>query len=383
MIRCSIVALLAAHVYAGGAVYDRCDSLGPEDKANGKSSGWAHNDGSFCRGAQQSPIDLCGATTIDAGNEDSQVKLSLTNMAIKSTMQLSTDGQVYISPPTTTTYTADTPGAYDTDATGATLAGATWRDGIGVKVGRQAAGTIETTWKLAQAHFHWGRDGHQDEGSEHYIEGVQHPLEVHFVHVNTKYADITAALRSGNEDALLVVGQFFKVSDAAPMSATLTEINSKLAGVGALAAGTVQLSIAPYGLIDQSDGFYTYAGSLTTPTCNEAVTWVVMNKVSTITSAALDRFHDKSMDTHGHKAAYGNYRPLQALGDRTVYFVAPRDNVGNPITSTYKGMGCHKHVREPHFKCAPLTTPEHVIKMQDMQISLQQAMTCCAGNTVA
>jgi len=39
--------------------------------------------------------------------------------------------------------------------------------------------------------------------------------------------------------------------------------------------------------------FLKYAGSLTTPTCNEAVTWVVMNKVATITTAALDRFHDK------------------------------------------------------------------------------------------
>ena len=175
---------------------------------------------------------------------------------------LSTDGEVYISPQTTTTYTAETPGARPVDTTGdGKIDDADdWYDGIGVKVGRQAAGTIETTWKLAQAHFHWGRDGHQDEGSEHYIEGVQHPLEVHFVHVNSKYTDITAALASGNEDALLVVGQFFKVSDAEPMSATLTEINSKLAGVGAMAAGTIDLSIAPYGLVDQSDGFYTYAG---------------------------------------------------------------------------------------------------------------------------
>jgi len=176
-------------------------------------------------------------------------------------------------PQTTTTYTAETPGARPVDTTGGGKIDDAddWYDGIGVKVGRQAAGTIETTWKLAQAHFHWGRDGHQDEGSEHYIEGVQHPLEVHFVHVNEKYADITAALASGNEDALLVVGQFFKVSDAEPMSATLTEINSKLAGVGAMAAGTIDLSIAPYGLVDQSDGFYTYAGPFLSFLCASTI----------------------------------------------------------------------------------------------------------------
>jgi len=113
------------------------------------------------------------------------------------------------------------------------------------------------------------------------------------VHVNSKYTDITAALASGNEDALLVVGQFFKVSDAVPMSATLMAVSSKLAGVESMPASIVDLNIAPFGLIDKSDGFYTYAGSLTTHRCNDAVIWVVMKKVSTITSAALERFHDK------------------------------------------------------------------------------------------
>jgi carbonic anhydrase len=45
------------------------------------------------------------------------------------------------------------------------------------------------------------------------VEGRQYPLEIHFVHVNSKYADITAALESGNSDALLVVGQMFKVGE--------------------------------------------------------------------------------------------------------------------------------------------------------------------------
>ena len=175
---------------------------------------------------------------------------------------LSTDGQVYISPATTTIYTADSHGArlIDTNGDGKITTADKWFDGIGVKVGRQAAGTTETIWNFVQAHFHWGRDGYQDEGSEHYIHGVQHPLEVHFVHVNAKYADVTTALASGNEDALLVVGQFFKVSDAVPMSATLTAVSSKLADVESMPASIVDLNIAPYGLIDKSDGFYTYAG---------------------------------------------------------------------------------------------------------------------------
>eukprot|EP00961_Rhodomonas_salina_P185001 2498028-Rhodomonas_salina.1 len=53
-------------------------------------------------------------------------------------------------------------------------------------VGRQPESeTDDITWKFAQAHFHWGRLDHDGEGSEHYIEGVQHPLEIHFVHFNS------------------------------------------------------------------------------------------------------------------------------------------------------------------------------------------------------
>mmetsp|Transcript_54138 Transcript_54138/g.87631 ORF Transcript_54138/g.87631 Transcript_54138/m.87631 type:complete len:138 (-) Transcript_54138:931-1344(-) len=70
-----------------------CDSLGPENKAHGKASGWANNIYCFCGGAQQSPIDLCSATTITAGNKDSQVKLSLTNVTTISAMKLKCGAQ--------------------------------------------------------------------------------------------------------------------------------------------------------------------------------------------------------------------------------------------------------------------------------------------------
>ena len=39
--------------------------------------------------------------------------------------------------------------------------------------------------------------------------------------------------------------------------------------------------------LDQSKGFYSYKGSLTTPTCNPVVTWVVLNSVKTISGACL------------------------------------------------------------------------------------------------
>jgi hypothetical protein len=46
------------------------------------------------------------------------------------------------------------------------------------------------------------------------------------VHVNNNYADITKALESGKADALLVVGQMFKVGDTE--SSAMTAIGAKL-----------------------------------------------------------------------------------------------------------------------------------------------------------
>ena len=31
----------------------------------------------------------------------------------------------------------------------------------------------DSKWKFAEANFHWGRNGRKNEGSEHYLEGVQ------------------------------------------------------------------------------------------------------------------------------------------------------------------------------------------------------------------
>lgn len=142
--------------------------------------------------------------------------------------------------------------------------------GLGIKVGRQAAGTVETDWTFAQAHFHWGRDGHQDEGSEHYIEGVQHPLEVHYVHFNAKYTGLGDALAKGGEDALLVVGQFFKIDDSstATMSDAMKALRTALAvktDAQRLAETTTSVTVKPYELIDQSAGFYFYDGLFPSP----------------------------------------------------------------------------------------------------------------------
>jgi carbonic anhydrase len=103
------------------------------------------------------------------------------------------------------------------------------------------------------------------------------------VHVNMEYnnGDINAALASGNRDALLVVGQMFKVG--ASQSSSMDAIAAGIAG-GDVAKAR---SIVATDLMDTSDGYYTYRGSLTTPTCNPVVTWVVLASAIEVTEVCL------------------------------------------------------------------------------------------------
>jgi len=156
------------------------------------------------------------------------------------------------------------------------------RDGLRVvdapPTPRDGAGTDASPGTTASCR---GRSNH--EGSEHYLEGEQYPLELHFVHVNTKYnnGDINAALASGSPDALLVVGQMFKVG--ASQSSSMDEI------AAGIASGDVAVarSIVASDLMDTGDGYYTYPGSLTTPTCNPVVTWVVLASAIDVTEVCL------------------------------------------------------------------------------------------------
>ena len=69
------------------------------------------------------------------------------------------------------------------------------------------------TFSLLQWHFHWGYNNYQ--GSEHLIDNLKYPLELHLVH---KAADNTLA----------VVGFMFQVTDSnnSMLTSMLTSISS-------------------------------------------------------------------------------------------------------------------------------------------------------------
>mmetsp|Transcript_39575 Transcript_39575/g.95031 ORF Transcript_39575/g.95031 Transcript_39575/m.95031 type:complete len:1438 (+) Transcript_39575:75-4388(+) len=151
-------------------------------------------------------------------------------------------------------------------------------------------------YTLVQCHMH--------AGSEHYVDGVQKPLELHCVHS-----------KDGVADHFGVIGVFFKVG--ATENAWLKKIEDSLPGNDGhaerrLAAQTVTMDLSTVFTGVQMDEYWTYDGSFTTPPCTEAVDWVVMMTELEITQAQLDKVESAL----GWES--GNFRPPQPLNGRVV-----------------------------------------------------------------
>jgi carbonic anhydrase len=140
-------------------------------------------------------------------------------------------------------------------------------------------------YELVQFHFH--------KPSEEKLNGKNFDMVAHLVH---KDAD-------GN---LAVVAVLLKKGSASPLVKTLWKNLPKQKG-HEVAVDAVTINIAD--LLPSDRGYYTFAGSLTTPPCSENVTWFVLKHPSSISSDEIARFA---------KSYPMNARPVQPLNGREV-----------------------------------------------------------------
>ncbi|KAJ8559091.1 hypothetical protein ON010_g8356 [Phytophthora cinnamomi] len=128
---------------------------------------------------------------------------------------------------------------------------------------------------MAQFHLH--------APSGHTVDGKAHDGEMHFVH------------KSSDGSALLVVGIFLDISPKSdvwlgPVLDALENVNSTAHTKNE--AITVQLKASKIG------GIYNYAGSLTTPGCDETADWWVVQTPIQISSADFTRLHKDLLEYH-------------------------------------------------------------------------------------
>jgi carbonic anhydrase len=128
-----------------------------------------------------------------------------------------------------------------------------------VKVTYDAGSSVDFDGKqydLAQFHFHTP--------SEHLLDGVTYPMEMHLVHQEHDHPE-----------RLLVIGVLFKEGLPNSLLGTLLPAVPAHEGEKADLATTLDAS----SLFQTGEGYYHYEGSLTTPPYSEVVTWLVLDQV--------------------------------------------------------------------------------------------------------
>ncbi|KAL5206847.1 hypothetical protein ABZP36_035056 [Zizania latifolia] len=144
--------------------------------------------------------------------------------------------------------------------------------------------------------------------SEHTINGMRFPLELHMVHVSDDggLAVISILYKLGAPDPF-----YFQLND------TLAYLNDPFLMIdlfereARVPVGPVQLR----SLEKRTGNYFRYIGSLTTPPCTENVVWNVLGKVREISKEQLDLV-TAPLPTK-------DARPAQPLNHRDVYFYNP------------------------------------------------------------
>lgn len=143
----------------------------------------------------------------------------------------------------------------------------------------------EMTFSLRQLHFH--------SPSEHTRQGHESPIEMHLVH-------------SSSGGSLVVVGVFVEPGADNPGLASFWDHLPTTPGDAMIIDGA---EVNTSALLPESRRSSRYAGSLTTPPCNEDVRWIVLDEAITLSQEKIDAF----------TAIYSNNRrPVQPLGERQI-----------------------------------------------------------------
>jgi len=143
----------------------------------------------------------------------------------------------------------------------------------------------DKTYSLKQFHFH--------HPSEEHVNGRAFDMVAHLVHADA-------------EGHLAVVAVFLQKGNANPL------IGSVWANIPAEKERAVDVSgvtLNAKDLLPEDHGYYTFAGSLTTPPCSEGVTWYVLKSPMALSDAQLAAF----ARLYPHNA-----RPIQSANSREI-----------------------------------------------------------------
>lgn len=143
-------------------------------------------------------------------------------------------------------------------------------------------------YDLVQYHFH--------APSEHLVNGVAYPMEIHFVNgtADGRMAVVGVMVKEGAFNLA-----FQEILDLAPNQVGQTANSSSL--------------IHPEQLLPaHTQHFYTYTGSLTTPPCNEGVQWFILQEPLEVSEKQIKAFNSKFYHNNARSEQRLNGRMLDA-----------------------------------------------------------------------
>ncbi|XP_041453540.1 carbonic anhydrase 2-like [Lytechinus variegatus] len=259
---------------------------------------WKDIPGSFCDGSSQSPINIVTKWTRDIEYTPFNLE-SYEDVTMDATVENNGHAlEVEISG-------SDDTGYYD--ITGGGLTG---------------------TFRAYQFHFHFGSTGRQ--GSEHTIDGERYPAEMHIVHYDTAYDAPGSAIQ--HKGGIAVLGFFLEEDDEDNEA-----LDNILDQVSHIVQPHTEEEIHDFTLSEllpsSLDKFWRYDGSLTTPLCNEVVTWTLFEDTIKISKSQLQTMRQlmsEAVDGDGNEMhMYDNYRDIQDRNLRTIYSVVTDDDEGD------------------------------------------------------
>ncbi|KAF3692601.1 Carbonic anhydrase 4 [Channa argus] len=176
-------------------------------------------------------------------------------------------------------------------------------------------GKLPVPYKAIQVHLHWGKEG--GPGSEHWIDGEQFPMEMHIVHIKEEYDSLSQAVR--DRSGVAVLGFFFQEGRSAnknfdPLINALKNITQPSSST-TLSGVSLQMFIPPQESLTK---YFRYDGSLTTPSCDEAVVWSLFENVVLLSRTQLAAF--SQLKVSNGEQMVKTYRPVQPLNGRPVYY---------------------------------------------------------------